>query len=52
MAMMLGHVKIVNPCYFIATRGNDEGTPVGVSKLNFLLIKLYFDYKLYVEMYL
>ena len=20
--MMLGHVKIVNPCYFIATRGN------------------------------
>ena len=22
VAMMLGHVKIVNPCYFIATRGN------------------------------
>ena len=23
MAMMLGHVKIVNPCYFIATRGKE-----------------------------
>ena len=32
VAMMLGHVKIVNLCYFIATRGNGGPTsfwPVG-----------------------